>query len=82
MKIPLIVKELLSVRSARAYGQFVATHFVRLEQHARVSVQVVATKASLTFFKPAEVRSLREGVGVWTDEDEWDVRFSVSSTSI
>ncbi len=25
VKIPLIVKELLSVRSARAYGQFVAT---------------------------------------------------------
>lgn len=57
VKIPLIVKELLS--------------------HARVSVQVVATKASLTFFKPAEVRSLREGVGVWTDEDEWDGDYKI-----
>ena len=45
-------------------------------------MQVAATKPSLTFFKPEDVRRL--GVDVWTDDDEWDVRrpsvaFSVPS---
>ena len=35
-------------------------------------MQVAATKPSLTFFKPEDVRRL--GVDVWTDDDEWDVR--------
>jgi hypothetical protein len=37
-----------------------------------VSVQVAATKPSLTFFDPEDVR--RHDVDVWTDDDEWDVR--------
>ncbi|KZV59486.1 flavo protein [Peniophora sp. CONT] len=37
--------------------------------YENVAVEVVATKASLTFFDPASVRKL--GVNVWVDEDEW-----------
>jgi phosphopantothenoylcysteine decarboxylase len=33
---------------------------------------VAATKPSLTFFQPENIR--RHGVNVWTDDDEWDVR--------
>ena len=39
-------------------------------------MQVAATKPSLTFFKPEDVRRL--GVDVWTDDDEWDVRPAVA----
>ena len=39
-------------------------------------MQVAATKPSLTFFKPEDVRRL--GVDVWTDDDEWDVRGPLS----
>jgi phosphopantothenoylcysteine decarboxylase len=46
-------------------------------QHDKVNVEVVATKASLTFFDPQAVR--RHGVRVWVDEDEWQVRPSVVS---
>ena len=35
-------------------------------------MQVAATKPSLTFFQPEDIR--RRGVDVWTDDDEWDVR--------
>ena len=35
-------------------------------------MQVAATKPSLTFFQPEDIR--RQGVDVWTDDDEWDVR--------
>jgi hypothetical protein len=35
-------------------------------------VQVAATKPSLTFFRPEDIR--RPGVDVWTDDDEWGVR--------
>lgn len=38
-------------------------------------MQVAATKPSLTFFQPEDVR--RQGVDVWTDDDEWDVRVHV-----
>lgn len=48
----------------------------RSSQYADVSVQVVATKPSLTFFSPEEIR--KQGVNVWLDEDEW--RVSLVST--
>jgi len=35
-------------------------------------VQVAATKPSFTFFQPDDIR--KQGVDVWTDDDEWDVR--------
>ncbi len=38
-------------------------------------MQVAATKPSLTFFQPEDIR--RQGVDVWTDDDEWDVRVHV-----
>ena len=37
-------------------------------------MQVAATKPSLTFFQPEDV--CKQGVNVWTDEDEWDVRLT------
>ncbi|VDB90203.1 unnamed protein product [Peniophora sp. CBMAI 1063] len=37
--------------------------------YGKVDIEVVATKASLTFFDPAAIRKL--GVNVWVDEDEW-----------
>ncbi|KAH9177308.1 flavoprotein, partial [Lactarius sanguifluus] len=46
-----------------------------LLKHKNVSVQVAATKPSLTFFQPEDVRSL--GVNVWTDDDEWDPNYRV-----
>jgi len=36
-----------------------------------VKVEVVATKASLTFFDEALIK--QHGVNVWKDEDEWKV---------
>lgn len=36
-----------------------------------MSVEVVATKASLAFFKKEDVE--HAGARVWTDEDEWSV---------
>ena len=41
-------------------------------------MQVTATKPSLTFFQPEDIR--RQGVGVWTDDDEWDVRLATTPT--
>ena len=35
-------------------------------------MQVAATKPSLTFFQPEDIR--KQGVDVWVDDDEWDVR--------
>ncbi|KAI0051403.1 flavoprotein [Auriscalpium vulgare] len=40
-----------------------------LLSYRNVAVQVVATKPSLTFFNPEDIRT--SGVNVWTDEDEW-----------
>jgi hypothetical protein len=40
-----------------------------------VKIEVVATKASLTFFDAGDVQ---EGARVWTDEDEWTVCLDVS----
>jgi len=44
-----------------------------LLKYKDVSVQVAATKPSLTFFQPDDIRRI-QGVEVWTDDDEWDVR--------
>jgi len=46
-----------------------------LLKYKDVSVQVAATKPSLTFFKPEDVR--KQGVDVWTDDDEWDANYRV-----
>ncbi|KAI9435536.1 flavoprotein [Lactarius indigo] len=46
-----------------------------LLKYKNVSVQVAATKPSLTFFQPAKVRNL--GVDVWTDDDEWDSDYRI-----
>ena len=43
-----------------------------LFQYKNVSIQVAATKPSLTFFQAEDIR--RQGVDIWTDDDEWDVR--------
>ncbi|PAV17329.1 flavo [Pyrrhoderma noxium] len=47
----------------------------RLLQYESVRVEVVATKASLTFFEKSEVNS--SGVRVWTDEDEWKTDYKI-----
>ncbi|KAI9459900.1 flavoprotein [Lactarius psammicola] len=46
-----------------------------LLKYKNVSVQVAATKPSLTFFQPGDIRSL--GVDVWTDDDEWDPNYRI-----
>lgn len=40
-----------------------------LLSYDKVKVEVIATKASLTFFHPEEIRNA--GSRVWTDQDEW-----------
>jgi len=46
-----------------------------LLKHKAVSVQVAATKPSLTFFQPEDIR--KQGVDVWTDDDEWDPNYRI-----
>ncbi|KAI0270742.1 flavoprotein [Gloeopeniophorella convolvens] len=46
-----------------------------LLKYKSVSVQAVATKPSLTFFQPEDIRRL--GVDVWTDDDEWDPSYRI-----
>ncbi|KAF9048800.1 flavoprotein [Panaeolus papilionaceus] len=46
-----------------------------LLKYQNVLVQVVATKASLTFFSPSDVR--KSGVHVWTDDDEWSPNYKI-----
>ncbi|KAF8487063.1 flavoprotein [Russula ochroleuca] len=46
-----------------------------LLKYKDVSVQVAATKPSLTFFQPEDIR--RQGVDVWTDDDEWDQNYRI-----
>ncbi|KAH7927788.1 flavoprotein [Leucogyrophana mollusca] len=46
-----------------------------LLQYQNVKVEVVASKASLAFFKAEDVESL--GSRVWTDEDEWTGSFRI-----
>ena len=88
IKAPLIVKELLQVRplnrtriSALRATWFFQVHphlfsltdlVATLFQYKNVSIQVAATKPSLTFFQAEDIR--RQGVDIWTDDDEWDVR--------
>ncbi|EDR13426.1 uncharacterized protein LACBIDRAFT_182812 [Laccaria bicolor S238N-H82] len=46
-----------------------------LLSYDNVSVEVVATKASLAFFKKKDVE--HAGARVWTDEDEWSGTFNI-----
>ncbi|TFY83883.1 hypothetical protein EWM64_g128 [Hericium alpestre] len=46
-----------------------------LLEYKDVYIQVVTTKAALTFFSPDEIRS--RGVNVWHDEDEWDSNYHI-----
>jgi phosphopantothenoylcysteine decarboxylase len=73
IKAPLIVKELLSV--SQTMGNLIFRIFVlqtfRPGQYANVLVEVVASKASLEFFKKEDIQAA--GARVWTDEDEWTV---------
>src|SRR6266702_3659950 len=71
IKAPLIVEELLKVRDQGCKNIYIHL-FLIPTQYKSVSVQVAATKPSLTFFKPGDIRSL--GVDVWTDDDEWNGR--------
>ncbi|TFY72594.1 hypothetical protein EVG20_g414 [Dentipellis fragilis] len=40
-----------------------------------VAIEVVATKASLTFFRPEDIRA--QSVNVWVDEDEWNPDYKI-----
>ncbi|CDZ98138.1 Membrane coat complex Retromer, subunit VPS5/SNX1, Sorting nexins, and related PX domain-containing proteins [Phaffia rhodozyma] len=42
-----------------------------LLKNENISVQVIATEASLTFFEPQEAEAVGKGVKVWRDRDEW-----------
>ncbi|KAH9976746.1 flavoprotein [Lactifluus volemus] len=44
-------------------------------KYKNVSVQVATTKPSLTFFQPEDIR--KQGVQVWTDDDEWDPNYRI-----
>ncbi|THH20593.1 hypothetical protein EW146_g801 [Bondarzewia mesenterica] len=46
-----------------------------LLSYKNVSMQVIATKHALTFFTADEIR--KRGVGVWTDDDEWDPNYRI-----
>ncbi|KAI0299004.1 flavoprotein [Multifurca ochricompacta] len=46
-----------------------------LLKYKNVSVTVAATKPSLTFFRLEDIR--RQGVDVWTDDDEWDPSYRI-----
>ncbi|KAF8259689.1 flavoprotein [Lactarius quietus] len=46
-----------------------------LLKYKNVSVQVAATKPSLTFFQPVDILGL--GVNVWTDDDEWAPNYRI-----
>ena len=68
IKAPLIVVELLKVSQATA--SLAVTQAVNLpSQYQNVKVEVVATKASLSFYDSQEVA--KSAVRVWRDADEW-----------
>ncbi|KAH6911469.1 flavoprotein [Coprinopsis sp. MPI-PUGE-AT-0042] len=46
-----------------------------LLSYQNVLVQVVTTKAALTFYKKEDVTN--QGVNVWMDEDEWDPNYKI-----
>ena len=68
IKAPLIVVELLKVSQATA-SLAVTQTLIILSQYRNVKVEVVATKASLSFYDSQEVA--KSGVRVWRDADEW-----------
>ena len=75
VKAPLIVEELLSVCfPSIGYVDVYLTYL----QYRNVSIQLVATTPSLTFFNPKSVRE--HGVSVWMDEQEWNVRVTFTGT--
>lgn len=43
------------------------------EQNSQLSVQIIATESSLTFFDVDQVEALGKDVKVWRDQDEWAV---------
>lgn len=75
IKAPLIVQDLLRVY---LFILLIIQIFTRIFQYDKVKVQVVATKASLAFYDPAEVKA--SGSQVWTDQDEWTVRLRQSNS--
>lgn len=85
IKAPLIVNHLLQVRCSTpcshgllARVDLCSSSSVRA-QHDRVDVQVVATKGASHFYDARELEAEHDGkVKVWTDEDEWAVRLSLS----
>ncbi|KAH9996140.1 flavoprotein [Russula compacta] len=46
-----------------------------LLKYRNVSVQVAATKPSLTFFQPEDIG--KQGVDVWVDDDEWEPDYRI-----
>ncbi|TEB40071.1 flavo protein [Coprinellus micaceus] len=46
-----------------------------LMKYENVEVQIVSTKAALTFFKREDIEIL--GQRVWTDDDEWDPGYKI-----
>ncbi|KAJ3553836.1 hypothetical protein NM688_g3407 [Phlebia brevispora] len=46
-----------------------------LLKHSNVKVEVVATKASLTFYNPADI--VKAGSRVWQDADEWPTGYKI-----
>jgi len=69
IKVPLIVQELHSVSLLARCERYRDALSL---QYDKVKIEVVATKASLTFFDAAKIKET--GTDVWVDEDEWDVR--------
>jgi len=45
-----------------------------MHKYEHIQVQVAATKPSLVFFSASQLEQDHEGVHVWTDDDEWNVR--------
>ncbi|KAJ3525145.1 hypothetical protein NMY22_g10694 [Coprinellus aureogranulatus] len=74
IKAPLIVRELMKVRFRMRMDQQEALTDGS-PQYENVEVQVVATKASLTFFQREDIEIL--GRHVWTDDDEWDPNYKI-----
>jgi len=75
IKAPLIVAKLLSVsKIIFIFILFwILNNVLRPDQYANVSVQVVATTPSLTFYNKEDME--KTGATVWTDADEWTVGF-------
>lgn len=72
IKAPLIVSELSAVSIQSICAQELRANIANIIQYDKVKIEVVATKASLTFFKVADI--VAAGARVWQDGDEWLVR--------